>query len=611
MFHQNARIEKQNGVRFYEKDVLLSNYLFTGDLMIEMKMDYLSPGAGIVLLEDNDLFMDKSANDIFVFKLGINDFTVIRKRYRKQDVVLHVSSNISPPQENLPLVFVKRGRVVELRTKDRIVGHYMLPRSIDKFKIGFYSNAGNILHHASFVSGMPNGWVVNIKNTNGGRVFFFKDGFHIENCERDAEVEQSNIFLEKGKYFLVYDKKNIRGQNDIESFVFLSSDKRFDDKEKSLLDENNMFELKEDAYVNVKFKGTNGQIENISIKNNLKDAYVSTNENPVVTDGSSMIILLDGLKSVKWKGIIHSVPEYDELTDKRDYGVISTRNKNYLLSDFNIRLDEEYQYHLDVSSMELKVFKEDELRSKQVIKLSDEDKNKVTVFRNMNAFIRDLIIKRDDGEEINILLQKTSKIYIPAVINGPIIVTDKYYIPLDLSSSYRISKREGEEDIVLFTNWEREVFSPNERIILEKQIIDAPGNIKVYGIHKDAETNIDRIYDITKEIDSIDLYASQYSLITEDQFEIDYFGNEIYLNDETKEKYKEIIVDYLKEGSYAVNYKEELHAYEVDISTSEEDIYIIYDYFEDDEESGSIDEYKITSIKPDPNKNKYIVLRKA
>src|SRR5690606_36142706 len=107
------------------------------------------------------------------FKLGINDFTVIRKRYRKQDVVLHVSSNISPPQENLPLVFVKRGRVVELRTKDRIVGHYMLPRSIDKFKIGFYSNAGNILHHASFVSGMPNGWVVNIKNTNGGRVFFF------------------------------------------------------------------------------------------------------------------------------------------------------------------------------------------------------------------------------------------------------------------------------------------------------------------------------------------------------------------------------------------------------------------------------------------------------
>lgn len=612
MFHTNSRIEKKDGIRFYEKDILCSNYLFTNDLIVDLKLDYLSPGAGIVLLESDDKASDQSANDMYVFKIGIHDFTVIRKRYGMQSTMLHVSNSITPPHLDLPLTFIKRGRSIELKSGERLIGHFMLPRSVDKYHVGLYSNAGNTFKSMSYATGMPNKWMVNIKNTNGGRVFFFKDGFHIENCERDAEVEQNEVFLEKGLYHLVYDTKEIRGKKDISSFVFLSDDKRFDDAEKTILREDMSFELLEDSYVNVKFKGTSGQVENIAIKNNTKDSYVSTDDLPIVTNGSAMIITLDGLETVKWKGTVYNVPDYDNLTDVRDYGIVSTKVKNYLISDFSLEFNKEYTYVLDVASMRLDVYKEDgSLHKTQIILITDQDQGKITVFRNINAVINEIIIKRITGEEIDILLQKTSKVYVPATIKGPVTVTDKHYIPMDISSSYRISMDSNRGDLMLFTNWERELFDPVAPIVLEKQIIDMPGNIKVYGVLEESETNMENFYRINKEIDTIDLYASHYHLITEDLFTIDYYGNEIFLNDEIKEKYKEIVIDYLKEGSYCINYIKDLHSYEIDISTSEETIYVMYDYFFDEEGYGTVSEYHVTDIKPDPYKNKYIVLRKS
>ncbi|PTY92871.1 hypothetical protein [Heyndrickxia sporothermodurans] len=608
MFRTNSRIERKNGIRFYEQDILCSDYLFTNDLIVEMKLDYLTPGAGIVLLEKNEL-IEEQANDMFVFKVGQNDFTVIRRRYGVQEVVLHVSSTVTPPMMDLPLTFIKSGRSIELKTGDREVGHYMLPRSLDKYEVGFYSNAGNVLKDASFAAGAPNKWMVNIRNTNGGRVFFFKDGFQIEDCINDAEIEQGEVFLAKGKYHLAYDRSDIDGQNDIESFVSLSNDPRFDDKAKTLLDETNTFELEEDAYVNVKFKGTSGQITNIAIKDNTMDAYVPTDDFPITSTGSAMIITLDGLEKVTWKGAVFSVPSYDDLTDVRDYGIISSKVKNYLVSDFNLTFGREYTYVLDVESLRVDVYDGDDLHKTQVILMSDQDQGKLTVFRNINAIITQIIIKRTDGEEIDVLLQKTSKVYVPATIQGPVVVTDKYYIPMNLSSSYRISEDEGREDVYLFTNWEREIFNPAEKMVLDKAIIDMPGNIKVYGILKDSETNLENFYRISGEIDTIDLYADKYDVITESLFTIDYYNSQIKLDDEIKDQYKEIVIDYLKEGSYCINYDRDLHSYEVDISTSEETIYVMYDYAYDEQGYGTVSEYQITDIKPGL-KNKFVVLRK-
>lgn len=602
MFQDDSRIERENGIRFYEQDVLMGDYIFTGDMKLDLESHYLSPGLGIVLSEVNE--RSRAAESIYVIKFGINDLTVIRKKYERLETMLHVSSFISPPVENLELTIRKTGRNIEIRDKSNLLGSYLLPETLDKYKVGFYSNQGNTLVRASMASGIPKGWDANIKNTNGGRVIFFRDGFSIEGCEKDSEVEQGKVFLKKGYYFLDYIKDTIKGEGDIESFVFLHDDKRFDDKEKNILKNRNRFYLEKDSYVNIKFKGTVGSISNISIKENPYDSYVPTYNTAVESNGSVIVVNLEGLSSVRWTGIIDSVPQYEDLLKEREYSLIKTNEKRYLPDELHIELGEEYEYFLDIKNKTLKI------KGKEDVNISiKEDDKKLWIWESVSGVITELIIKKSNGEEINILLQKTNRIYVPGAIKGPIVITDRFNTPMDISSSYRIEK--NKRDKYIFTNWEREIFKKGEKMALEKAIIDAPGNIRIYGIKQGVRTDIENIFLTTEGIDNIDKYCEQYEILKEiDDFEIDYYMNEILLRDKTKEAYDSYVIDYLKNNSYCVNYIDELDSYEVDISTKEESMFVIYDYFEDEDGQGSINEYMLTDIEPEINKSKYVVLRK-
>lgn len=608
MFLKNSRIERKDGIRFYEQDILFNEYLFTNDIIVDLTIDYLTPGAGIVLLEgDGEL---RNTSKVFLFKIGHNDFTVYRREYGKQTIDMHVSANITPPYTNLNLVFHKRGRSIELYHKDRLIGNYMLPEEMSQYKVGFYSNAGNVFKTASYAADIPKEWTVNIHNTNGGRIQFFRDGFRIENCERDAEVEQNKVFIPKGKYFLVYETELVNEENDINSFVFLTSDERFDDKEKSILLEDGSFEIEEDSYINVKFKGTSGIIRNISIKDNLKDGYVSTDEVASISDGSVMVINLEGLKEIKWKGIINGLPEYDDLFDERSFAVIATQEKKYYPVDLNVETENEYQYTLDVETMTLTILDEEENEiASEVIELTEEDENKLSVFYNITGVIYEIIVTKTTGEVIDVLLQKTQKFYVPNVIKSPIAVTDEYYVPLDLSSSYRAIKNKNGEILYEFTNWEREIFEPDTYIVTEKAIEETSGSVKIYGILDMSKTDMKNFYSIKESIDSIDLFAEQYDIITEENYEVNYGAGEIRIEEEIVEQYEAFVIDYLKKDSYCINYREDLRSYEVDVSTGKDTIVVMYD-FEGDDTQGTVNEYKITDIPIDGSKGKYIVLRK-
>lgn len=88
------------------------------------------------------------------------------------------------------------------------------------------------------------------------------------------------------------------------------------------------------------------------------------------------------------------------------------------------------------------------------------------------------------------------------------------------------------------------------------------------------------------------------------EYNIDYANNEIRIEQTELKKYKQIIIDYIKNDSYAINYIENLDQYEVDIATNEDMVYVNYNMHDD----GSTYSYKTTNIIPD--KNKYVVLRK-
>lgn len=177
--------------------------------------------------------------------------------------------------------------------------------------------------------------------------------------------------------------------------------------------------------VNLKFKGVNGKIKNISIKEDPDSGYVETEGEVVSIDGSYMTVYLKELKQVRWKGTITTIPKYIDFTKPCPYAVIETINHRTTIEEINVQLKQEYGYIYDVGKSILSIC-DTEYKNiyKQInIELCEEDQQKINVFRNINAFIFELILTKLDGEEINVILQKTFKKYIIAKINGPIIVT--------------------------------------------------------------------------------------------------------------------------------------------------------------------------------------------
>ncbi len=595
MFEQSGRIKRDSqGIRFYEKDIIYSDYIFIGDAKIELEIDYINYGFGIVLMryEENS----ESNSGTYIFKIGNFRFDAIKKTSLSQENMMTISNNITIPNESLKLELSKTGREIELKSEDKTIGYYLLEESIDRYKIGIYSNRDNLVKYMNISSRIPEKWKVSTKNTNGGKVSFRRDEFSITGCEKNAEIEQSNVHLNAGNYIYSYEKMS---DSDINSYIFLSDDKRMDDSEKNIIVDGNKITLIEDSNINIKFKGTVGTVKNISIKENESQPYVSSDRSIISTGPSKMLIDIRDLKEIRIEAEINSLPE-------ETYNILSSINSNIKIENINADFNKLYKYIISIENNNVSI--EDGKEELISLNIDFSDDEEVEFFYNVNGKIYEIILITKDDKEINLLAQSTEKIFIPDIIKSPILLVDKDNVPLDISSSYRFYEDENGDLIYKFTNWEREIFDTNKTILLNKRIKDSSGNIKVYGI-LDEEPVEENIFKVENElIDSIDLYTEDYELIEPSEYTIDYNFNEIFLNDDTKDKYNKVAIDYIKNDSYCINHNIELKSYEVDVATSKDEVYLIYDL---DEENLEINEYEITEIQPSPERSKYIILRKS
>lgn len=590
IFLPNCRIEQTvDGIHFYEQDILCCEYIFTGDLKINIKADILTPGFGVVLLKDNSKSA-LEATQSHIFKIGSLDFAVIKKMFSTITIPVHSSCSFVPPAKDTALTFIKTGAKIQFYIGDIKVGEYMMAEAYDSYRIGFYSNAGNTIKYADIYGGTPSKWNVNVKNTNGGRIKFFLNGLTIENCEHDLEVEQDSVPLKKGSYILNYDKSN---ESDINAFIFSSDSAEVDDTVKNIVDlKDDMFVLDQDSIIDLKFKGHAGTVKNVCIKDDPRSGYVSTEDTAITIDGSWIKINMVGLTKIDWSGIIYNIPDQSDLTKKSNYDIVATLEQSLKMGDLNIALNKSFDYTIDAVNKKLRV------SDKEIdLQVETADANTVMIFNNVNAVITKLILTDTEGNEINVIIQKTYKFYLPASISGPVIVTDENEIPLEISSSYRIT----DDNQYIFTNWEREVFNAEKFLSLSHIPLDN-NNIILYGIKEDTVCTKDNIYNIPNKdsINSIDLYAATYTILGSHDYDTD--ESELSIEDSVVAKYKYFVVDYLKKDSYCINYISSLDNNEVDISTEKELLYIIH---EKDTSNG----YIVTEIKPD--NNKYIVLRKA
>lgn len=615
MLLPTSRIEKNRlGIKFYEQDMLVDNYVYSGDLEATVILSYVTPGFGIALINSEGYSL-KDKNEILLFRIGYKEASIIYKNGDKQKTLAVFNTpTITTPISNLKIKLKKTNNTYQLYIKDKLIGSFKVPYELLSYNIGYYSSADNVIKNLNIVSSIPYGWIVNMSNTQHGYINFEKNGFYLSSCKGVAEIEQVKIQLSPGTYYLKYNKEEVDGVFDIKSYVTLYNDDNIVDEEKDMLSlADGSFVVHFPTFVNLKFKGSSGKISKIHITKQKHNDYVATSPDRgdyIDIDGSRIEVRLGELTKVEWTGVVNNVPVGED-TSPYSYAIVSDNISNFGLNDLNIATGAEYTYAFDCDKRKLCIYK----KGKMIKTLTLQTKYLLTIFKNIHGVITNIKLTTKTGSVLDGIIQTTYKKYVPMSISSPILVTDSKGFPLNISSSNRYYYKNGNKNqkMFVFTNIEREYFAPKHVIKLTNTPAAITGSIIVYGIKKNATVDLDRILEIPNEdmLNSIDACANIYDILFEkDLRNIDKESGQIRLYD--IEEYQLIIVDYQKKDSYAINYKYDLGAYELDISIDDgEEADVIYDNTEKQiTASGkyfiSSNEYINTNIIP--NESCYVVI---
>lgn len=545
MFDFKGRVEKTNdgGCRFYDQDIVFLDYIFRNDCIVDLDIEYTTPGFGILLAEADTSDSFKNGYSI-LYRLGDDTYSTEDRYLERQQHVNSGAFYTKSDTYRMHLTFYKNeDKVWMTRTyyengSEKVFGSIWLTSSnlseaLDQYRIGFYSNKGNTIYKISIASGMPKDWVVNIKNTNGGRVSFHSDGFSIEECEYNADIEQQNIELDAGTYWLSY-----KASKDSDIVVYVNEylrNKEIDghltnqptilDRTKSILRDDGSFTLTEKTKVNLKFTGTHGTIDEITIKDLRDSSYISTDSTGVShRDGSMLVFDLDKISSFELNGTIFAVPDY-KLTEKPTYSVFNgDTERNRTLIDTSIETNVAYDHSYDTHTYHV---------SGNDVTI-DPKSNKLYVFKNVSGEMTNLVIHTKNGKTVDVIHSDTYKLYVSDKIQSPIIITDNDLNPYDLSAAYR-------ETIIQAKRIE--LFNRYQPVNLSERVNRMRGTIEVYGIPEGTLIH-------KEKTDAIEEFADNYIRISTTQYTFDEKTNSVSISPDVWNNYKYVAVTYDSADKY-------------------------------------------------------------
>lgn len=608
MLQSSSRVTMDNGIKFYEQDILFDDYIYSGDFDIALNLEYCNPGFGLGLTNSEGTSLSDK-QEVILFKLGNKSLDILSLNKDTQKTLATYNAAFAKTYtENLHFTIQKRNTTFTIFLEEQKVCTFKSPLEFETYNLIYYSNKDNKIKNINIASSIPYGWVTNMQNTNGGYIWFYRDAFEFKHCLGEAEIEQPDIYLNYGKYYLKYETE---GDCDIIPYIFQSEDKRILDERKNILAFDNSFVLDYSQKISLKFEGTKGKIKKICITSEKDNDYYRTSPDKgdrIDIKGSEISINLDNINSFNIKANIKHAPGSDH-SSPIDYSILNTRGNSYGLFDLNISQDIEYFYSFNREEKNITIKNLADNIVKQISLSSKDLSSSLLLFKNINAVITKFDVVDKNNKNTNVIIENTIKKYVPGTIYSPIIVVDENEQPLDLSSSYRIYKKNN-KDYYYFTNVEREYFNPAHLIRLTNMPSLKNNSIIVYGIRKESDVNFDNLLRIPKEgKDTIEAFANYYDILFEKDLR--------YVNKEYKEirltdisNYKYIIVDYLKENSYAINYRHEFKSYEVDISIEEGKTNKLL-YNNADENNDGItfmNEYRYVNTNTIPSENCYIVI---
>ena len=296
MFQNNCRVINKNGYKFYEKDILYDDYIFNNNIQIDIDVTYITPGFGIVLMDDEGYSLNDK-NTIYLFSIGYRSVNVYYVKNNIRTLLTQISTvNANTIQEHLKYTFIKKNKKIIIKLNNKLVLEQYLKAELDTYTIGYYSNSGNVINNINIASNTPNDWIINMENTNGGYIHFEDNSISILNCQNNAEIEEQKINLKAGKYYLNYKLEAINNLNDLKCYIFDSEATDIINMNKNILTADNSFILKEDKAINIKIIGKQGKISNLAINKNKYDNYIPTSSD-ISDKFSSIIFDLKNLRS--------------------------------------------------------------------------------------------------------------------------------------------------------------------------------------------------------------------------------------------------------------------------------------------------------------------------
>ena len=118
MIQENCRIENVKGYKFYEQDILFDDYMFSNDIQLTVDLDYVSPGFGIALV-DNEGFSIKEKRFAYLFKIGYKEASIYYSTKESKTLIKQLSvKEAYTIQEKMKFTFIKQGKKITVKIND-------------------------------------------------------------------------------------------------------------------------------------------------------------------------------------------------------------------------------------------------------------------------------------------------------------------------------------------------------------------------------------------------------------------------------------------------------------------------------------------------------------
>ena len=157
MLQPNSRIYLNNGIEFYEQDILFDNYVYTGDFDIALTLNYANPGFGIGLTNsEGQTLADKE--EVLLFKLGQKSVDIIYLNKDSQKTLATYSSAYAKTYtEDLKYVLKKRNTTLTLYVGEQKICDFKSISDFNTYNLIYYSNKDNIIKNINIASSIPYG----------------------------------------------------------------------------------------------------------------------------------------------------------------------------------------------------------------------------------------------------------------------------------------------------------------------------------------------------------------------------------------------------------------------------------------------------------------------